>query len=292
MSANPIPVSERCTKELRRLAKVSHKMPMDLNRSIPWELGVNKSLRPKSNESSWIYGTAHWDVMTPEQRQALLWEEVARDVSMFIWLEQTLPPLYMGYINQFGDQLCAEVRDYLMIFSKEEIVHTMAFRRYSELAGLKHFRPSEGIQELFQEQLPKMPPVAGILCTLIIEYIAELGAMHATQHEDVDPLTRTLFKRHHVDELRHIAFGRWVAESYFQQATPEETAKLRGIAKTLVGRAIPQYTFNAEVIERVPIVLKTSEDIEAIRDSAHNREVNRDRFAELYTWLGRLGVEL
>ena len=115
--------------------------------------------------------------------------------------------------------------------------------------------------------------------------------MHASQHEGIDPLTRALFKRHHADELRHIAFGKWVAESFFLTATPAEAAQTRGMVKALLSRIIAQFTFNAEIVERSPLAISTHAEVEAVRTSAHNQALNRQRFAELYTWLAKLGVD-
>src|SRR5438309_8093023 len=97
----------------------------------------------------------------------MLWREVARDISMFIWLEQRLPPLYVGYINKHRDDIPPHIYEYLMIFS-----------------------------------------AVGILYTVLIEWLAELGAMHLARDETIDPLTRQLFIVHHRDEVRHISSGR------------------------------------------------------------------------------------
>lgn len=287
---NPIRLSERHHREVRRMSDLSHKQAFDLNQSIPWALGVDRALPPKLASTSWIYDTQYWHALSEEQRHGLLWEENARDVSMFIWLEQTLPPLYMGYVTRYGDKLTPDVLEYLMIFSKEEIVHTLAFRRYMALANLEAFRPPEGLQQLFAEALPKMPPVTGILCTLIVEYIAELSAMYASQHEGIDPLTRALFKRHHQDELRHIAFGRYVAESFFARASAAEAEETRTIVRQLFSRTLAQFTYNHEISERVTLGIEGDEAIAAIRSSTQNKELNAKRFSELFRWLVKLEV--
>lgn len=287
---SPIDLSERRRKDLGRLIEISHKKPMDLNTSIPWYLGVQRTLPPKRETSCWIYGTRHWMALNAQQRHELLWEETARDVSMFIWLEQALPPLFMGYVNTFGEVLPKVVLDYLMVFSKEEIVHTMVFRRYMSMAGLKMFRPPVELHELFTKKLPTLLPPAGILCTLIVEYVAELAAMHSTQHDGVDPLTRAMFMRHHLDESRHIAFGRWISESFFETADQATLLSVRHLACSLFQRTVAQYSFNAEISERISIDLGAADSIFDIRNSAYNKLLNRERFAEIDSWLVKLGV--
>ena len=71
--------------------------------------------------------------------------------------------------------------------------------------------------------------------------------MYVSQDEVVDPLTREMFRAHHVDEARHIAFARWVGESFFEQAAEEDAAKMRGLMRGLMARLIPQFTYNPEI---------------------------------------------
>ena len=93
---------ELIRRKIVSLTQHSHESHISLNTSLRWSLGVNRSMWPKRRDACWIYGTPAWEALTPEQRLELAWAETARDVSMFIWLEQALPPLYMGYINKRG----------------------------------------------------------------------------------------------------------------------------------------------------------------------------------------------
>jgi hypothetical protein len=267
---------------------------MDLNTILPWSGGVNKKLMPKPEEQCWLAGTPYMEQMTAEQRLELLWQENARDVSMFITLEQTIPPLYVGYINQSGSELSENVYEYLMVFAKEEIIHTLMFKRYMKLAGLNLFSPPDGLYDLLTVQLPKMPPEFGIACTMIIEWVAEQGAMHASQHEFVDPMTRTMYYEHHVEESRHIAFGRWVTEGYLESAPEPHAARLRGAMKSLMDRLVPQFTFNPEIGHHVSFEFPIGQDdekrIAEVRDSPSNKALNEARLAPVHRWLSKVGA--
>jgi len=291
--AELLSVEARREKGLDRLIQNSHADPMDFSDSLDWARGVDWSLPPKAPDQAWLYGTPWYEAMTPEQRHELLWLEIARDVSMFISLEQTIPVLYVGYLNQYESQLRPEIYEYLMIFSKEEIIHTLVFKRYMKLAGLEQF-PSEGSVEVALKELRDAHPVAGILFTLIIEWVAELGAMYATQHDGVDPLTRQLFHRHHVDEARHIAFARWIVESHFATAPEDEVASLRDMAKRQVERMVPAYTFiphvGAYTSFDYPIAIDDQSAADSVLQSAHNLALNQRRFAPLYSWLKKLEI--
>mgnify|MGYP000583774829 CR=1 FL=1 len=114
-------LSEERLEKITKLTKMSHAKPMDINTVLPWTNGIDKSLYPKQPEHLWIYATPYCEQLSEEQKHELAWLEIGRDISMFIWFEQTMPVLYMGYTNSYHDKLNSIVSDYLMIFSKEEM---------------------------------------------------------------------------------------------------------------------------------------------------------------------------
>lgn len=286
-----VELDEKRSEVVANLIKTSHEKFMDVNSVLPWEKGIDRHKYPKDPTHSWIYGTKWWDQLTEEQRLETLWHETARDCSMFIALETSIPPLYVGHINRYGKTLTKELYEYLMIFSKEEIVHTLMFQRYLKEAGLRIFRPPEGIFELLVEKMPKMHPVAGMLCTVVVELAAELAALAATQGNNIEPVTAELFYQHHVEEARHIAFGRLIGDAYFETAPEAEAEEIRNVVRGLLARLIPQFTYNPEIAEhtsfRFPISPDDKAAIEAVRNSEANKELNKKRWAPLFAWLAK-----
>jgi hypothetical protein len=287
-------VSDRVRRKIVGLTELSHRSHMDLNTAVPWVEGVHRGLAPKRPETSWIYGTPTWEALTPAQRSEVFWTENARDVSMFIWLEQTIPPLYIGYINRRGQLLPDYLQNYLLVFSHEEIVHTQVFRRYMDLAGLRVFSPPGGLHELFVDRLPQMPPIMGMLATLLVEWVAENAAQHNTASEQVDPLTRRMFREHHREELRHIMFAKWVIESLVAGASPAVQEGLRQFTETFMHRFVPQFTFNDEIVSRLSFDLGVARDdnegINAFRTSPNNLRLNGERFGPIFEWLRTIGL--
>ncbi len=285
-------IAESRVEKVRKLSQTSHQRTMDHATVLPWDQDVDLSLFPKDPEHIWIKGTPYFDALTAEQQRELAWIETARDISMFIWLEQTLPPLYMGYITKFHDRISPELQEYLMVFSKEEIVHTLTFKRFMDKAGLKMFAPPAGLYELLTETLPKMPPAVGVLFTLLMEWVAELSAMHTSQGEAVEPMTRTMFREHHFDEARHIAFGRWISESFFDNASEEEAEQVRAMSRRIFPSLIDMFTYNPEVALHTsfafPIQPDEMDKIEQVWRSEHNARLNAKRFAEMYAWVDKL----
>ncbi len=292
--AKLIPTTRSTDAAIGRLIEVSNRKIMDLETSFAWEGGVDRERRPKAEANGWLFGTRFWDLLTAEQKHEMLWVEIARDISMFIWLEQRLPPLYVGYINKHRGDIPSPVYDYLMIFSREEIVHTLAFRRYVKLAGMSLFAPPEGYGLLF-DTLPTMHPVVGILYTLIIEWVAELGAMHIAKDTSIDPLTRQLIVVHHFDEARHIAFGKQIVQDFFDVTPVNQLDQMRDRVSSHLPNLFEQCTYNGEIAEYLSFDYPVPRDDPAIdaeiRCSANNRRLNEERFGELFDWLDRLGIK-
>jgi hypothetical protein len=290
---NPVlSVADHLQPKLDRLIDMSHSDYMDVRSVLEWSMGVNRQIYPKRPDACWMYGTDEWDAFPDAMKLEIAWHEIARDCSMFIWLEQTLPPLYVSYVVKHGADLSPSLREYLMIFSKEEIVHTLMFRRYMDLAGLQLFSPPGLLTELFAVKLPAMPPVLGVLCTYLAEAVAEIGLVEGTDGPGVDPLTRALALAHHREEARHLAFGRWIAESHIASGKAPLASDMARVIEPMMSKLIEQYTFNDEIATRVPLGFSADDKpaIERFRRSEHNRTLNDSRFAHLLRWLKDQGL--
>ncbi|WP_426320504.1 diiron oxygenase [Pseudoduganella sp. R-43] len=287
---NPIVLDEKRSKTVRTLINASHRKLLFLDQVVDWEKGIDFSKPPKVAESSWIYGTPYWDMLTEEQRNEVLWLETGRDVSYFIWLEQTLPELYVGYVNQYHGVLSDDVREYLMVFSREEIVHTLMFRRYLDKANLRLWSHPENIPNysLFERQLAGKHPVYGICWNLLIEWFAELNSIFQTQTDGIDPLTRQMFKEHHLEEVRHIAFAKTICENYFEAAPKEELAEMCEFFQKGYGFLLDEYTYMPEIALHAsfdfPIKPGDTDKIREVRNSPNNQRLNAARFRDVREW--------
>jgi hypothetical protein len=200
----------------------------------------------------------------------------------------------MGYINTHGDSLPDCLKEYLLVFSKEEIVHVQVFRRFMAMTGLPVFGPPEGLHEMFVETLPKLPPVLGMLATMLVEWVAEQTAQHAVDAPEVDPLTRQMFRNHHMEELRHISFARWVIAALVEGLSEPELAQLRQFSESLFDRAVRQSTINPEIVDHVDFDLGFGRHdpvgVAAARSSVNNLRINGWRYGPVLDWLKRTGL--
>ncbi len=290
LKVDPLELNERSRRTVKTLINASHRNLLLLDKVVDWEAGIDLSKPPKLPESSWIYGTQYWDALTEAQRNEVLWLETGRDVSYFIWLEQTLPELYVGYVNKYHGYLNDDVREYLMVFSREEIVHTLMFRRYLNTAGLRLWSHPENIPNYshFERQLAGKHPVYGICWNLLIEWFAELNSMYQTQHEEIEPLTRKMFREHHTEELRHIAFAKTICENYFESAPVGELQEMCGFFQKGYGFLLDEYTYMPEIAIHAsfpfPIQPHDTEKIREIRLSPNNQRLNQVRFRDVREW--------
>ncbi|MEZ5840427.1 MAG: diiron oxygenase [Hyphomicrobiales bacterium] len=277
-------------KVVSALVRKSHDAPMDFHKTVNWALGADRSRPGKKFETVWGYGSPYWDALTDEQRIEVSWLETARDVSVFINLEKILPELLGSYTKRYYESLAPEVEEYLMIFAKEEIMHILTFRRYLAAAGLRQHPPIKYFYDL-ADVLRESPPEVGLIFTLLIEWCAEEKAIQGSQHDEVDALTREMYWAHHMDEARHIAFGRHVAERYFERTPAAQTAELRGKLKEMVLRimhAVPDIAPYASFA--LPIDLADDEAVNAVRQTPHYQSQIEDRYGSILKWCGKVGI--
>lgn len=272
------------------LVNKSHHAPMDYHNTVHWDRGVDRSKPGKKFETVWGYGSPYWDALTEAQKIELSWLETARDVSVFINLEKILPELLGSYAKRYYETLAPEIEEYLMIFAKEEIMHILTFRRFLALAGLRQHPPIKYFYDL-ADVLRDKPPEVGLIFTLLIEWCAEEKVIQGSQNDEVDPLTREMYWAHHVDEARHIAFGRHIGERYFQRTPPEKTAQLRGELKEMVHRIMHAVPDVAPYVSfQLPIDLGDAAATDQIRRTPHYQSQIEERYGDVLRWCRKVGI--
>jgi hypothetical protein len=288
-SNNIFDLSDKSQESIKRFNIKSYENTMDVNLHIPTGTVIDKSMYAKKEEHTWLYNTRYYEALTEDQRRELSWLEVGRMTSGFIWLEQTIPSMFMNIVNDNQGKISSEVEDYLMLFSKEEIVHTLGFKRLMTLADMPIWKPYEALRGLVFNVLPNFEPRVRVYMTMLVEWIAEQGAMHSTQSDEIEPNLREFLLRHHTDEIRHLAFGKMLSESFFKHGNPEEVEKVKQMSKELVPAMIKSYSFDAEIGDytsfEYPIKADDDEKIAELFESPELKKLNEERFSVMYQWL-------
>lgn len=278
-------------KQLDALITLSHDSHMELNTVLDWSKGVDRSLPPKRPDHSAIYDTPYWDRLDESQRLEVLWQAVAQAASQFIWLEEALSPLFIRLLHRNEGRIPEPIREYMMIFCREEITHTQMFRRYLKLGNLPLYGGTE-IQSLI-EDLALLPPIAGVLCVYLGEAVAEEAVIR--QHfPGMDPLTKQLFLEHHKEEARHLAFGRWICESFFETASAPAKERTSVLVRSFMSSLVPEFIYSAEVSQHLSFDIgidpNDPEAIRRIRQTPHNQRLTHERWGGLLSWIKRLGL--
>jgi len=286
-------IKEDHEKIFKRIIDVSYSDYIDVEKSLNWEMGVDRTKMPKAESHMWLYGTKYFDMLTPEQKLEMAWMEVARDVSLFIHFEQLIPDIFSSYINKYKHQLNRQIYEYMMIFEREELTHILMFHRFLEAAKLPWFGMPQGFDEL-AKKLPDMAPEEGLIYSLFIEWTSENAVLASVRDADCDPLTDQLWRVHHSEEARHIAFGKKIGESFFEDGDPERVKTCQVQFGALVKQMHYVYNFNPEIAEQLsfdlPFDVNDNSIIHEIRTSDHNVALNEERFGSIYSWSKAQGI--
>ncbi|MEO8378347.1 MAG: diiron oxygenase [Acidobacteriota bacterium] len=252
---------------------------------------VDRTLAPKREDHSWIYGTSYWDALTPDQRIELLWLEHAHTISALIWFKEGLSPLYTRLIEKYGERISPEVREHMVAFCEEESSHTRMFRRYLRAASLPLYERPDLLGLI--PAIERVHPIAGILCTYLVQGAIE----EATVRQDadhLDPQTRLVLRKHHLAEARHLAFGKWLCESVLEESSHATKMRTGHLTRGYMGAAIRRFTYHPEISQYLSFDLgidpNDAEEIERIRRSDNNRRLNDERYGPMLEWVRRMGI--
>jgi len=246
-----IVLSKSTDKFIKRLSKLSEKKQMSLIDSHPWDEPYSDKSWLKRRENLSIYGTKFYDLATEDERIKLAKNETGGWWAAFITFENLVTEYYMKLINNQSLAKFPNVTEYMLHFCKEEIVHSMVFRKAMEHFKIEPAEVSEFIKNFYEDNASMEEfPLKAIYLTIIIEWFAENNAMIDLKNDFVSPLAAAVAVEHNKEETRHIAWGkRMVAEfcnqvpGFMDEAREFTPGFLRGLIDTIFG--------NIDIIERV-----------------------------------------
>lgn len=285
-------LSESADKFIKRLSKLSEKKQMTLTGSHPWDEPYNENAWLKKRENLSIYGTKYYDLATEEERIRLAKLETGGWWASFISLENLVTEYYMKLINHQSLAQFPSVVEYMMHFCKEEIVHSMVFRKAMDHFKIEPFEVSEFIKNFYQDNASMEEfPLKAIYLTIIIEWFAENNAMLDLQNDFVSPLAAAIAFEHNKEETRHIAWGkRMVTElchqvpGFMEEAREFTPGFLRGLVDTIFG--------NMDVLERANFSHPAFQDIETYFETVLFSENKKRIDREIMTPIFEFFVEI
>lgn len=287
-------LSKSADKFIKRLSKLSEKKAMNLTDNHPWDEPYNEKAWLKRRENLSIYGTKYYDLTTEEEKIRLAKYETGGWWASFIALENLVTEYYMKLINHNSLAKFPNVVEYMLHFCKEEIVHSMVFRKAMEHYKIEPLEVSEFIKTFYQDNASEEEfPLKAIYLTIIIEWFAENNAMGDLQNNFVAPLAAAVAFEHNKEEMRHIAWGkRMVTElcnqvpGFMDEAREFTPGFLRGLADTIFG--------NMDIIDRVGLKHPEFQNIEeyflTVLFSDNKKRIDKEVMTPIFEFFIEVGI--
>jgi hypothetical protein len=210
-----------------RMTRASRKLFYDVYNHFDWPEHLVEGAWCMPPELISIHGTPAWDALDEVQRKRLSLYEISNLFSLVLQGER---PLVAG----LSDRLYARSNDkhitqYLHHFLDEENKHMVMFGEFCHRYIGKVY-PEKKIS-LPREYAKGEEEVAFFCKAMVVEELGDYYNVAIEKDERVDPLVREINKVHHIDEARHLTFGRAHLAELFQrhsvQWSNEELAGFR-----------------------------------------------------------------
>ena len=210
-----------------RLSRASCKKFYDVYNAFEWPEKLQEGAWCMPPELISIYGTPVWDAMDDAQRKRLSLHEVCNLFSLVLQGERLLVQGLAHRLYQSSND--KHITEYLHHFLDEENKHMVMFGEFCNRYIGKVY-PEKKIA-LPREFAKGEEEVVFFCLAMVVEELGDYYNVVIEKDERCDPLVREINRMHHVDEARHLAFGRLYLAELFQQHsarwTPEQLAGFR-----------------------------------------------------------------
>jgi hypothetical protein len=196
----------------RRLSRVSEHSFQNPYTALDWPEAVHPEADWFSTPEYLSFaGTPEWDALPEASRKRLAFYEAVNFYSLNIHGEKSL---MAGLAERLYRKDMLSVADYLHHFLDEENKHSIFFggfcTRYARVYRSRQFSVDEG-------ELPR--DVGDFLFfakTMIFEEIVDHYNWVQARDERLHPVARYINRNHHVEEARHLLFGRQLVSELWQ----------------------------------------------------------------------------
>jgi hypothetical protein len=203
-----------------RLSRASRKLFYDVYNHFDWPEQLVEGAWCMPPELISIHGTPAWDAMTEAQRKRLSLYEICNLFSLVLQGER---PLVAGLSDRlYQRQNDRDITTYLHHFLDEENKHMVMFGEFCHRYIGKVY-PEKKIS-LPREYAKGEEEVAFFCKAMVVEELGDYYNVAIEKDARVDPLVREINKVHHIDEARHLAFGRAHLADLFQRHSAQWSA--------------------------------------------------------------------
>lgn len=203
-----------------RLTGASRRKSWDVYSAFNWGATLDADRWYMPPELISIFGTPAYEALSDEQKNRLSLYEIGNFFSLVLQGER---PLVQGLVHRlYLKGSGREVTEYLHHFVDEENKHMVMFGEFCNRYIGKVY-PEKKIS-VAREYAKGQEDVAFFCKVMVVEELGDFYNVLIERDERVDPLVRELNRVHHIDEARHLAFGRLHLAELFARHSSEWTA--------------------------------------------------------------------
>ena len=199
-----------------RLTRASRKKFWNVYNAFSWPEALVADAWYMPPDLMSIYGTAAYDALDDGQRRRLSLYELGNFFSLVLQGER---PLVQGLVHRlYSKSNTPQITEYLHHFVDEENKHMVMFGEFC----------NRYVGKVYPEKKISLPrayakgeeEVAFFCKVMVVEELGDFYNLEIEKDECVDPLVRELNRVHHIDEARHLAFGRSYLSEVFERFRP------------------------------------------------------------------------
>jgi P-aminobenzoate N-oxygenase AurF len=216
MSA-PTQTTIRPTEDVaQKLTRASQKFFYDVTTKLEWPETLDASQWAMAPELVSLYGTPVWDELTDEGRKKLAFHEIAGFFSVILNGER---PLLEGVSHRlYTLEKNLTITGYMHHFLDEENKHMMMFSTFLQRYVGK-FYPEKKVP--FARPMAKgEDDIAFFAKVLVVEELSDYYNVAMGHDERLPQIIQDLNWTHHVDEARHVHFGRAYLRELWERTIP------------------------------------------------------------------------
>lgn len=216
------------TKLATQLSKASIKKLWNVYSEFEWPASLPDDIWYMSPELISLHGTSFYETLGEAQQKKLSFWELCNFFSLVLQGER---PLVQGVAHLlYSKSTQKEVGDYLHHFLDEENKHMTMFGMFCNRYAGKVY-PEKKLK-LPRQYVKGEEEVAFFCKVLVVEELGDYFNCVLMRDKRIHPLVQKINKVHHVDEARHLAFGRQylreLAERWLPKWSDETKASFRG----------------------------------------------------------------
>ena len=201
---------------VKTLCRISEEQFTDPFEKIDWPETVAKEDWHFTPELISIYGMPEYEALTEDQKKALSFHEAINFFSLNIHGEKAL---IEGLAKNLYHRADPDFTPYLHHFLDEENKHMIYFGRFCSYYAGKVY-PDKKLN-FPREYVPGEEEFLFFTKVMIFEEIVDRYNKRMGDDTRLTQLSRDINRFHHIDESRHLAFGRTLVKWFYKKYAPE-----------------------------------------------------------------------